>query len=112
MFNGSAYAAAAATVAGVVSGVDSAPANSLDGIYPTLTYYVGSSTSGRSCQGAPTLAGTYTVVASFAGSPDYQSASSSAVTFTIGRGLLTIRMAAWRVAGNLMKVAARPRPIK
>jgi hypothetical protein len=49
---------------------------------PTLTYYVGTNTSGNGSSTAPSDVGTYTVVASYAGSTDYTSASASA-TFTI-----------------------------
>jgi sugar lactone lactonase YvrE len=66
--------AATATVAGV-NGI-SGP--SLEGVTPTLTYYAG----GTPLPGAPLLPGTYTVLASFAGSPDYTAASATAA-FTI-----------------------------
>ena len=69
---------ATATATGV-SGVAGA---SLEGVAPTLLYYVGSSASGASSTAAPTTVGTYTVVATFAGSTDYSSASNSA-TFSI-----------------------------
>jgi hypothetical protein len=50
-----------------------------------LTYYVGNSASGTGSSTAPTGAGTYTVVATFTSTdPDYASASSKPVTFTIG----------------------------
>ena len=62
---------AAALVAGVISGVDSTPASSLEGFSPTLTYYTGSGTGGNSSSAAPSAGGTYTVVASFPGSADY-----------------------------------------
>jgi hypothetical protein len=70
--------AATATVAGV-NGI-SGP--SLEGVTPTLTYFSGSTASGTPLAGAPTLPGTYTVKASFAGSADYTSASAT-TTFTI-----------------------------
>ncbi len=81
-YNGSAFTATA-TVAGVLTGVDNTPSASLEGVTPTLTYYAGSSASGTPLSGAPVDAGTYTVVASFAGSADYVSANSTPVTFTI-----------------------------
>ncbi len=80
-YNGSAFAATDA-VAGVVSGVDTTPAASLEGVTPSLTYYSGTSTTGTALSGAPTSVGTYAVLASFAGSADYTSASAS-TTFTI-----------------------------
>jgi hypothetical protein len=70
--------AATATVAGV-NGI---AGTSLEGVSPTLTYYSGSTASGTPLVGAPTLPGTYTVQASFAGSADYTSASAT-TTFTI-----------------------------
>jgi hypothetical protein len=52
---------------------------------PTLTYYVGSGTTGTNLGStAPTNAGTYTVVASYAGSTDYAAATAQA-TFTISQ---------------------------
>jgi hypothetical protein len=80
--NGSAFAATA-KIAGVVSGVDSTPATTLEGAGLTVTYYVGSTASGTGSTTAPSAAGTYTVVASFAGSKDYAAAQSKPVTFTI-----------------------------
>ena len=75
IFNGSPFPATA-TVAGAVSGVDSTPAASLQGVIPTLTYYVGSRPNGSGSATAPTALGTYTVVASFAGSTDYTAAQA------------------------------------
>jgi hypothetical protein len=80
-FNGQAFPATA-TVAGVVSGADDTPASSLEGVGLSVTYYAGSTASGTPLSGAPTQAGTYTVVASFPGSADYSSANAS-TTFTI-----------------------------
>ena len=75
---------ATATVAGVVSGVDSTPAASLEGVTPTMAYYAGATATGTPLSGAPSAAGAYTVVANFSGSADYMSAASSPVTFIIG----------------------------
>ncbi len=79
---------AMATVAGVIAGVDNTPAAILQGVALTLSYYAGSSANGTALAGAPTQAGTYTVVASFAGSTDYTAASASA-TFTIAQATTT-----------------------
>jgi hypothetical protein len=77
--------AATATVAGVVPFVDNTPAASLEGVRPTLTYYLLNSDGTRTrLAGAPSGAGRYEVDASFAGSADYAAASHSA-TFTITR---------------------------
>lgn len=75
-YNGSSFPATV-TLAGV-----NGPVTSLEGVSPTLTYYAGSSASGSPLSGAPIDAGTYTVVANFAGSADYTVASAS-MTFTI-----------------------------
>jgi hypothetical protein len=72
-YDGSAFAAAAQ-----VNG-----SASLEGVSPTLTYYAGSQASGTPLSGAPSAAGTYTVVATFAGSADYAAATSAPLTFTI-----------------------------
>jgi hypothetical protein len=91
-YNGNAFSATD-SVAGVVAGVDTAPASTLEGVAPTLTYYQGAYTTlaalntalaggltGSST--APSLPGSYTVEASFAGSTDYSSGQAIA-PFTI-----------------------------
>ena len=50
---------------------------------PTLAYSVGTSATGQSSSTAPASAGTYTVVATFPGSTDYQPVASAPATFTI-----------------------------
>ena len=86
-YDGSAFVATA-TVAGV-----SGPAGaSLESVTPTVAYYAGGTASGTPLDGAPTVAGAYTVVASFAGSTDYAAATSSAVTFTIARAAPTVNV--------------------
>ncbi len=87
-YNGAAYAATD-TVAGV--GSQSTASASLEGATPSLTYYSGTSATGTASSGAPTTAGTYTVLASFAGSTDYTSGSAS-TTFTIGRAAPTVNV--------------------
>ena len=87
-YNGQPFPATA-TVAGVVSGVDTAPAASLESVTPTLAYYVGTTASGTPAATPPTAVGMYTVVASFAGSGDY-AARSASVTFTIGQTAPTL----------------------
>ncbi len=81
VFNNGAFTASA-TVAGIAS--QAAPASSLQGVTPSLTYYRGTSASGAALAGAPKAAGTYTVLASFAGSANYTSGSAS-VLFSIGK---------------------------
>jgi hypothetical protein len=82
-YNGRPFAATA-----TVTSASGAAGSSLEGVTPTLTYYAGGSAAGTPLAGAPTAAGVYTVVASFAGSTDYTSASSS-TTFTITDAPLT-----------------------
>ena len=70
---------------GTYSGAEfPATSPSLEGVTPTLTYYAGTTATGTPLSGPPTAAGTYTVVASFAGSADYTSGSATA-TFTINK---------------------------
>jgi Bacterial Ig-like domain (group 3) len=66
-------------------GEDNSPAPSLEGVTPTLAYYFGSGTSGTPLGStAPSAVGSYTVVASFAGTADYLAVESAPVSFTIG----------------------------
>lgn len=60
-----------------------APSGSLEGVTPTLTYYIGATVSGNGTTDAPSTAGTYTVEGSFAGSTDYAPVVSAPVTFII-----------------------------
>ena len=69
----------------------SGTAASLEGVSPTLTYYVGSTPSSNGSSTAPNTVGTYTVVATFAGSTDYTSASNSK-TFTITQATPTVNV--------------------
>ena len=78
-YNGQAWPATA-----TVAGIDGVFASSLEGVTPTLLYYVGATPSGTGSASAPTQADSYTALATFAGSTDYTSATSSA-TFTIAK---------------------------
>jgi hypothetical protein len=70
----------------------------------TYTYYAGATASGTPLAGAPTNAGTYTVVARFTSSdPNYLNGSTSA-TFTISPAALTV------TANALSKVYGAPLP--
>jgi hypothetical protein len=71
----------AATVTGAANGA--APGSA------TLTYYSGSSASGAPLPGAPTNAGTYTVVATYQGDLDYAPATASAVYTISGTPVVT-----------------------
>ncbi len=88
-YNGSVFPATA-TVAGVVVGTDDTPAATLEGVGLSYSYYAGTSATGTPLWGAPSQAGTYTVVASFAGSTDYGSVISQALSFTISTSAISI----------------------
>jgi Ca2+-binding RTX toxin-like protein len=85
-FDGSAFGATA-----TVAGTNGEYGSSLEGVTPTLSYYAGSTASGSALSGAPSSAGTYTVVAYFAGSTDYTSASAQ-TTFTITQATPTVNV--------------------
>jgi len=75
-----------------------APVSSLDGVSPTLAYYAGSLTAAQVAAaiplpGAPSAAGTYTVVATFPGDIVYAPASSNPLTFTIAKATPAITWA-------------------
>ena len=66
-----------------VAGVDGTPSSSLEGVGLTVNYYAGTYTSVSQLFGvpplpAPSMAGSYTVLASFPGSTDYAAASAMA----------------------------------
>ncbi len=74
-FNGSTFPATV-TVAGVLPGIDDAPASNLEGVSPALDYQQVDADGNLIADlgtTAPTQAGSYTVSASFAGSNDYAS---------------------------------------
>ena len=52
---------------------------SLEGVTPTLNYYMGSTASGTPLAGAPSTVGSYSVLATFPGSDSYTSASAHAM---------------------------------
>ena len=95
-YNGTAFTATA-TVAGL-----GGSGTSLEGIAPTLAYFVGSNTTGTPSSSAPVSAGTYTVLASFAGSTDY-TAASAATTFTIAQATPTVHVS--DIGGNYSAAA-------
>jgi hypothetical protein len=72
-----------------VTGVALTGGPSLDGITPTLTYYPGTTVSGVPLAGPPVAVGTYTVLANYGGSANYNSASAQS-TFTISRAIPTL----------------------
>ncbi len=81
---GGTYNAKAFPATATVAGISGAVAPSLERVSPTLTYFAGAAASGRPLGGAPSTAGTYTVVAAFPGSADYAAAKASA-TFAIAK---------------------------
>ncbi len=83
-FNGAAF-----TASETVTGVSQVAGTSLENVTPGLTYYSGTSVTGTALSGAPTTVGTYSVLASFAGSTDYTSAAAS-TTFTISNAGTTV----------------------
>jgi hypothetical protein len=87
-FDGASFSATN-TVAG--TGSQSTASASLEGVIPSLTYYSGPVATGTPLSGAPTTVGTYTVLASFAGSADYGSASAG-TTFTISQAFPTVNL--------------------
>ncbi len=93
VYTGSAFPATA-TLAGV--GSQSTPAATLETVGTTFTYYAGNYATTTALDtaiadgqtaalvgGAPSVVGDYTVVAHFAGSPDYNAADSNPVSFSI-----------------------------
>jgi hypothetical protein len=82
-FDGTAHAAS-----GSVSGVGS-PAADL-GSPDSFAYYSGSAASGPTLPGAPTDAGTYTVVAHYNGSANYAPANSDPKTVTVAKATPTV----------------------
>ncbi len=89
-YNGSAFPATA-----TVAGVSGSPGSTLEGTGLTLTYYNGTYTTIGQLSGltgtasAPSSAGSYTVLASYAGSKDY-SAAAGLANFSIGQARTTI----------------------
>jgi hypothetical protein len=101
IYNGSAFAAADS-----VKGVSGTAGSTLEGVGLTLAYYTGSSVSGTALSGAPSTAGTYTVVATFAGSTDYTGASAM-TTFTITPATLSVLTVA---VNSATRVYGAPNP--
>jgi hypothetical protein len=80
-----------------VAGLDNVAATNLEGVAPSVIYYSGTHTADELAglvplNGAPSHAGAYTVVARFAGSPDYAATQSEPANFTIGRATTTVAL--------------------
>ena len=86
---GGTYTGQAFAATDSVAGSNGMASTTLEGVGLTLTYYSGNTVGNNALSGAPITAGTYTVVASFAGSADY-AASSASFTFTIAPATPTI----------------------
>ena len=99
-YNASAYAATGATV----TGVDGSLASFGDGSLSYTYYDVLTSTSLGST--APTNAGSYTVVAHYAGSADYAAADSAAVPFSIAKATPSVSVTSATNPVNIANEAA------
>ncbi len=92
-FNGAAFPA---TVS--IAGVDGTAGPSLEAITPSLAYYSGTFTDAAQLAGlvplvgAPSEAGSYTVIGRFPGSADYAATQSAPVNFTIGRAAAAVAL--------------------
>ena len=87
-YNGMPFPASA-----TITGVGGLPASSLEGVAPTLSYYVGLTAAGASLgSGPPSAPGTYTVVAAFSGTVDYSAVVSPPVTFSIAQAATTLAL--------------------
>lgn len=73
-----------------VAGPDGQAQASLDAVSPTVSYFAGSSAASTPLAGAPSAAGTYTALASFAGSANFKASTSASVIFTIAPAALII----------------------
>jgi hypothetical protein len=89
-----------------VKGVSGSAGSTLEGVGLTLAYYAGPSATGTALSGAPSAAGTYTVVATFVGSTDYTSASAT-TTFTITPATLSVLTVA---VNSTTRVYGAPNP--
>ncbi|MFN0053885.1 MAG: S8 family serine peptidase, partial [Planctomycetales bacterium] len=84
VYNGTLFSAS-----GTVAAPLGTPQTTLDGLGLTYSYYAGATATGSPLPAAPRNAGQYTVVASYAGTPEYY-ASSSQSTFNITPRTLTV----------------------
>ena len=82
-----------------MTGVGGTPSPSLEGVTPSLTYFAGTAASGTPLAAAPSVAGTYTVLASFGGSSDYKAAGATA-TFAITQAAVTGFAVSWGTSGT------------
>jgi hypothetical protein len=79
---GGSYTGSPFTATATLTGINGVTGTSLEGVGIGLTYYAGTRASGPPLPSAPTSAGTYTVVAHFAGSRDYAPAMAE-INFVI-----------------------------
>jgi predicted outer membrane repeat protein len=92
---GGTYSGAAFPATDTVAGVGGSGASTLEGVGLSLAYYSGTHTSASQLSGltplsgAPSVVGSYTALASFAGSTDYTSASA-VVDFSVGLAMPTL----------------------
>ncbi len=90
--NGSPFAASV-TITGTAAGVDDTPAADVEVVAASLPTTLDPAPRGTSLGTTPPTVPAYTVVASFAGSPDYTSTQSAPVNFTIARGAAAVALA-------------------
>jgi ELWxxDGT repeat protein len=89
-YDGAPFTATALIVSGTSDSSNTLTA-SLEDTTPILTYYDGTDIAGASLGTAPpTVPGTYTVLARFPGSTDYEPVNSAPSTFTINQGTASI----------------------
>ncbi len=103
-YSGSAYGAIGSLV-----GVNGQGATQLDDVGITSRYFAGDTASGAPLSGAPARAGTYTVVASFAGSINYLAGHSAPLTFTITRATPSVNVSARGARTTAARSRHRPR---
>ena len=89
---GDTYTGSAVALDAALTGVDGKATPALEGIGLTISYYPGSTSEGKALARPPVNSGTYTAVASFAGSQDYASNSAS-ITFSIGKATPILTLA-------------------
>ena len=94
-YDGSAFPATA-----TITGIGGPSGPTLEGVAPLIVYYAGDVANGTPMSAAPTSVGTYTAVASFAGSADYLENLSLPVTFTIAPATPTVTLATSAVSAD------------
>jgi hypothetical protein len=97
---GGPYTGATYPATPTVAGIDNSPGIALQGVSPTLQYF---DANNNLLSGPPTQGGSYSVVATFAGSTDYTPASNTA-SFTITPVNTTISLASSAPTSQFMQM--------